>query len=639
MILLFSANSYSEIVEETGTLRGFLSGECDGIAYDNWLSHTAEGIARPGYNDYGPEFIDPQNSDFGNYRIIPEDSAGDSLLAYWQQIFQNFVNHNYDVVDQLLVDSLDSFNYELVFFHDTDYWRDYYIIRERLDSTYVDSSMTPDDTSDDVVGSFRNSWGVFVINNDAVLPNVFLQNVHPNDDFISTHFNIDLYLRINAGLLSIHGSGREVEWTEEGDYINGKSLSDPSRTGRAPIHVLQEVFTDYYFEDYPYSALIVQSHSFDLSNDILTPVILSAGYYWRKPYLPLFDNEYGGLDIIQNTSHPVFEENEYTVNGIRMPELPLDSYYALNLDVDLIYSFVADNEDVITIPHPSSHRGDPNNVQATHLHHVERYVADQSIEPFVHIELDEFPEIMSENNVTWEDLLIERHPVTWQNYSRILEFYEPFMVSMVEWFEWYSAPVLESNENSVDGLALLNHDENGFGIGWDGDKYGYHLGYEVLIDTLLDEQNSPVVLDWQDDRRLISSLFSDCTYVALPHQWGKQIGVRSVDLAGNRSDLSEFLQLNVSEKRLPEEYLLFNCWPNPFNSTLSLEINTINNEDGQLTIYDLLGRKVYTFILDDLHAGLNRILWKPENSIKSGTYFIVYRTQDSNIIRKVTLLK
>ena len=66
--------SYSEIKYESGDLTEFIGGNAPLSSYDNWLSHVAEGIAPPGFNDYGPEFIDVQSNGFGKHKILNENS-------------------------------------------------------------------------------------------------------------------------------------------------------------------------------------------------------------------------------------------------------------------------------------------------------------------------------------------------------------------------------------------------------------------------------------------------------------------------------------------------------------------------------------------------------------------------------------
>jgi len=124
--ILFTSLAYSEIIYESGSLMEFIGGSSATTQYDNYVSHVSEGLASPGYNDYGPDWIDVQTNGFGNYREI---SGSDYTLTHWRNIFTELISGNIDAADQLLSDSLATFNYVLVEFLDTEYDRTYYMIR------------------------------------------------------------------------------------------------------------------------------------------------------------------------------------------------------------------------------------------------------------------------------------------------------------------------------------------------------------------------------------------------------------------------------------------------------------------------------------------------------------------------------
>ena len=197
----------SEIRYESGSLSGFFSSESPNSSYDNWISHVTEGIAIEGYNDYGPDWLDIQNNGFGSYRRLNENSE---TLVYWGLIFQHFINHDTTIVDSLLSDSLDSFFYEIVIFEDTLLNKVFHMLREQLDTTFVDVNQI-ENQQDDVVGSFRNSWGLYIIDPNASYEQVLIQVPHPCDDFIAPYVAMDLFLEIEAFGFMIHGAGREVE--------------------------------------------------------------------------------------------------------------------------------------------------------------------------------------------------------------------------------------------------------------------------------------------------------------------------------------------------------------------------------------------------------------------------------------------
>ena len=193
--------------------------------------------ARTGYNDFGPEWLDVQTNGFGNYRKLNE---GSQALLHWETILSQFVSGDTLGVDSLLQDSLDTFFYELVVFEDTTLNKSFYMLREQIDSSFVDVNQ-PDETADDVIGGFRNGWGLFIINPSASREQVLFQVPHPCDDFIAPYIALDLFLEIDAFGLMISGSSREAAWSQSGEYTNSKSYSDPSRYKHTVFQKFQDM--------------------------------------------------------------------------------------------------------------------------------------------------------------------------------------------------------------------------------------------------------------------------------------------------------------------------------------------------------------------------------------------------------------
>ena len=149
-----------------------------------------------------PDWVDVQSDGFGNYRIIPDFTY---TLTHWRNIFTALLQNNVALADEMLSDSLDTFNYDLVQFEDIEYDRTFYLLRERLDMSYVDVNQV-DHLGDDVTGSFANGWGLFIINPDAGRQHVIVEVPHPCDDFISPYLGTEMFLQTDAFALMISGS-------------------------------------------------------------------------------------------------------------------------------------------------------------------------------------------------------------------------------------------------------------------------------------------------------------------------------------------------------------------------------------------------------------------------------------------------
>ena len=311
----------AEIIEETGSLKEFISGSQNGIAYDNYISHIAEGIAEDGYNDYGPDWFDLQTNGFGNYSVIP---VGSSTLSVWESIISHVLANDLDEASAMLSDSLDSFHYDLVLFTDTNLNRTFTMLRERLDSSYVDNNNTID-SEDDVVGSFQNGWGLYVLNPNAVNKNLVIQVPHPCDDFVSPYIGMELFLQCDAFALQIAGAGRETKWTEEGNYNNNKSLSDPSRNENSVFHIFHKIVTDSLENISHHSPIVLQIHSFDNEShqNILRSIVLSGGWDAGLANKPIRDLSSSHLDFVNMTDEIPIPEGMYGAH----PDLHVTYYY------------------------------------------------------------------------------------------------------------------------------------------------------------------------------------------------------------------------------------------------------------------------------------------------------------------------
>ncbi len=94
---------------------------------------------------------------------------------------------------------------------------------------------------------------------------------------------------------------------------------------------------------------------------------------------------------------------------------------------------------------------------------------------------------------------------------------------------------------------------------------------------------------------------------------------------------------------VPDEYQLHQNYPNPFNPTTTIQYELPRKSNVQITIYDLLGRKMNTLVSETQDAGYKSIQWDATNDygqpVSAGMYF--YRLQADGLTqtRKMILLK
>lgn len=92
------------------------------------------------------------------------------------------------------------------------------------------------------------------------------------------------------------------------------------------------------------------------------------------------------------------------------------------------------------------------------------------------------------------------------------------------------------------------------------------------------------------------------------------------------------------EVGLPNEFALSQNYPNPFNPSTVISFNLPVASDVQLTVYDMLGRKVSTLINSKLQAGTQTIQFNASN-LASGIYLYELKAGSVRLTQKMTLIK
>ena len=527
-VILTLSVVYGEIIEETGSLKEFLAGTQEGIAYDNFISHISEGIADPGYNDYGPAWHDNQTNGFGGYTVIPQAS---STLNVWSEIMGHFIKEEYSEIDAILMDSLETFRYDLVMFQDSVLTRTYYMLRERLDTSFVDNNETgpPDD---DVVGSFQNGWGLYILNPSAQNMNMVVQVPHPCDDFLSSYIGMEIFLQCDAFAYQIAGAGREVRWTQEGDYSNDRSLSDPSRNENSLFHLFHKAVTDSLENNPPHSPVVLQVHSFDNEShdNILRSIVLSGGYdagNANKPIRDLTDNK---LDLIHFTDEYPIQEGMYGDH----PEVHITYYYQVHYNGS--FHFEGDSGSY-SIPHTYELLGTNTNRQLLDLHIG--YNHGGVYEPFVHIELDEKPLIFDAIDLSMEELLFQGMlPVTWRNYENFLSYYQPFVDAVHGYFDSWTEIPDTTAPLEVESLNLSNTSSYYIDLTWQNVEDTNFKSYRIYYDTT-SQMSDPLVWSLDQDWNLVNMFHSDTRITDLVPETNYYFQIESEDHFFNVSEISE----------------------------------------------------------------------------------------------------
>ena len=546
-LLFFFCCLQAEIVYESGDIIEFFGGNAPGSTYDNWVSHVTEGIAREGYNDYGPEWLDVQTSGFGNHKKLSEFSQ---TLVYWETILSRFVNGDTTLVDSLLQDSLDSFFYELVIFEDTTLNKTFHMLREQIDSSFIDENqiVVPED---DVIGSFRNSWGLYMINPNAAREQVLIQVPHPCDDFIAPYIALDFFLEIDAFGFMINGTGREVAWSEVGTYTNSKSHSDPTRYDYTVFQKFQEAVTDPLMNTDPHWPLVFAVHSFDNgSHATRFSVILAAGgqnTFTTKPIRDITDDHF---DLINFTDEFPIAEDQF---GNPEP-LHVTEYYEAFYD-DVFYYDNGSEE--FPIRKSTSLNGISTGVQMVDL---QSQVNDLSVyEPWIQVEIDEKPMLFDSTGISDETVYSEGiYPTGVHNFTIIRDYYQPFIQAVETYLtHWETVPDL-TPPDSINYLMAYNVENiERVYLTWLPEYDTNFKTVEIQLDLDSISINSPI-LDFNDYSSLQYMRLNNQTILGVNNSEPWFFRIRARDYFDNVGPWSVTVSNILPGHSPPDTLLMFN---------------------------------------------------------------------------------
>ena len=95
--------------------------------------------------------------------------------------------------------------------------------------------------------------------------------------------------------------------------------------------------------------------------------------------------------------------------------------------------------------------------------------------------------------------------------------------------------------------------------------------------------------------------------------------------------------VNISGE-IPSEYMLFNNYPNPFNSQTKIKFQVPKDGDVRLRIYDVSGKEVGEILNSRLRAGTYEANWNA-GYLSSGVYFYLLESNGFKDVKRAVLLK
>ncbi|MEE4310815.1 MAG: S8 family serine peptidase [candidate division KSB1 bacterium] len=107
--------------------------------------------------------------------------------------------------------------------------------------------------------------------------------------------------------------------------------------------------------------------------------------------------------------------------------------------------------------------------------------------------------------------------------------------------------------------------------------------------------------------------------------------------------VNAYSALFTEEPDLPDDFVLYENYPNPFNSGTTIQYRLTNGGEISLKIYNILGQLVRTLADGYQPAGTHRVRWDGTNNsnirASSGIYLYILQYSDATEIRKMTFLK
>ncbi|XWN38776.1 MAG: T9SS type A sorting domain-containing protein [Balneola sp.] len=151
--------------------------------------------------------------------------------------------------------------------------------------------------------------------------------------------------------------------------------------------------------------------------------------------------------------------------------------------------------------------------------------------------------------------------------------------------------------------------------------------------SLLNSESSPISLNIQvtkvgELKKLFSFDkydFEEGVYASLGHITGPDL----------QNEQLETVEISTSND---ENVLGFSAYPNPFNPSTTISFSLQNDQNVNLTVYDLLGRKVAVLIDGRRTSGLNQVTFDA-SGLASGIYFYRISFGNNLITKRFTLLK
>jgi hypothetical protein len=255
--------------------------------------------------------------------------------------------------------------------------------------------------------------------------------------------------------------------------------------------------------------------------------------------------------------------------------------------------------------------------------------------------------------------------------------------------------IIDAGNSSVPFFVDIDGDlDFDLAVGSFGGKFDFYLNngsaqnysfqidsfYFTINDTILldvGDNSTPVLFDYDKDGSLdlfsgsrngklyyfknegnnLSPVWTEITDLLINENFGGNTAPYLVDI-DNDTDTDLFLgnvkgglylyentELSiVAEWEIkPVDEFTLNAYPNPFNPTVNILLNTRIGDAITIDIYNILGEKVKNLYNGFISAGVKTFQWNGRNEsgliLPSGTYLVLARSENQNQVIKISFLK
>jgi hypothetical protein len=338
-----------------------------------------------------------------------------------------------------------------------------------------------------------------------------------------------------------------------------------------------------------------------------------SGEDGNRPRIILYSDFNNGLRMHGDETYSTTGKAHF-VDGIT---LDVDRSYLGGLELCSYFNYENNWNRLICIMHAhfrDNYGPDPWNYQ--HVRSVQNHAFDSTLSDFI------FWETTSEDDTTWKGFIVSEINYANDGLENCYSAEDSLILLIfpeVDTIWMHQVPDIDSVLHRFADSSLYASPQVICGIGDPLIEYQFFNGADGSLSGVLPDAGYELseISDLNNDQRdEILSIQSASLYIY------------NIDYA---TDIGH-------DSMLPHRSFLRPNFPNPFNSSTTIEYGLPEAEQVRIDIYDLLGRKVETLIDGEMQAGRHQVVWDA-SAYSSGVYFYRLEAGDFVDTKRMVYLK